>query len=74
MTQLKRLQKIMKERNVESILLSSTLNQRYITTFNYDDGYVLVLQDKAFILTHFRYIEAANAQAAAIAEAEPTSA
>ena len=62
MTQLKRLQKIMKERKVEGILLSSTLNQRYITTFNYDDGYVLVLQDKAFLLTDFRYIEAAEAQ------------
>ena len=62
MTQVKRLQAIMKERNIEGILLSSTLNQRYITTFNYDDGYVLILRDKAFLLTDFRYIEAANAE------------
>ena len=62
MSQVKRLQKIMKERNVEGVLLSSTLNQRYITNFNYDDGYVLVLQDKAFLLTDFRYLEAACAQ------------
>lgn len=62
MTQLKRLQKIMKEKGIEGILLSSTLNQRYITNFNYDDGYVVVLQDKAFLQTDFRYIEAANAQ------------
>ena len=62
MTQLKKLQGIMKERGIEGILISSTLNQRYISTFNYDDGYVLVLRDKAFLLTDFRYIEAANAE------------
>ena len=62
MTQLKKLQGIMKEKDIEGILISSTLNQRYISTFNYDDGYVLVLRDKAFLLTDFRYIEAANAQ------------
>ena len=62
MSQVKRLQAIMKERNVEGILLSSTLNQRYISTFNYDDGYIVVLQDKAFLLTDFRYVEAACAQ------------
>ena len=61
MTQVKRLQKIMKEKGIEGILLSSTLNQRYITGFNYDDGYVVVLQDKAFLQTDFRYVEAANA-------------
>ena len=62
MTQVKRLQKIMKEKGIEGILVSSTLNQRYVTNFNYDDGYVVVLQDKAFLQTDFRYIEAANAQ------------
>ena len=62
MTQLKRLQAKMRERGVEGILLSSTLNQRYITNFNYDDGYVVVFQNKAYVLTDFRFIEAANAQ------------
>lgn len=62
MTQLKRLQKIMQERGIEGVVLSSTLNQRYITNFNFDDGYVLIFQNKAFVLTDFRYIEAANAQ------------
>lgn len=60
MTQLKRLQKIMKEKGIEGILLSSHLNQRYITNFNFDDGYVVVFQNKAYVLTDFRYIEAAN--------------
>ena len=62
MTQLKRLQQIMNEKGIEGILLSSTLNQRYITNFNFDDGYVLVFKSKAYVLTDFRYIEAANAE------------
>ena len=62
MTQVKRLQEIMKKEGIEGVLISSTVNQRYITNFNYDDGYVVVLQDKAFLQTDFRYIEAANAQ------------
>lgn len=60
MTQLKRLQAIMNDKGVDGILLSSTLNQRYITNFNFDDGYVLVFKNKAYVLTDFRYIEAAN--------------
>ena len=50
----------MKEQGVEGILLSSTLNQRYISNFNFDDGYTVVFQNKAFLLTDFRYVEAAN--------------
>lgn len=60
MTQLKRLQKIMSEKNIDGILLSSTLNQRYISNFNFDDGYVLIFRDKAYLLTDFRFVEAAN--------------
>ncbi len=62
MTQLKRLQKIMGDQGAEGILLSSSLNQRYISNFAYDDGYILVLRDKAFLLTDFRYTEAAEKQ------------
>lgn len=62
MTQLKRLQKIMKEKGIEGILLSSEVNQRYVSGFDFQDGYVVVLENEAFVLTDFRYIEAANAQ------------
>ena len=60
MTQIKRLQKIMAEKGIEGILVSSNINQRYVSNFDFQDGYVLVLQGKAFVLTDFRYIEAAN--------------
>ena len=60
MTQLKRLQKIMAEKGVEGILVSSYINQRYASNFDFQDGYVVVFRDKAYILTDFRYIEAAE--------------
>lgn len=60
MTQLKRLQKIMKEQNVEGALISSNTNQRYLSNFAYDDGYIVVFQNKAYLLTDFRFIEAAE--------------
>ena len=44
----------------EGILISSELNQRYLSGFNYTDGYVLILKEKAYLLADFRYIEAAR--------------
>lgn len=60
MTNLKRLQENMRRRGVGGILLSSGLNQRYASGFAFDDGYVLVFCDKAYLLTDFRYTEAAQ--------------
>ncbi len=55
----------MQESGIGGVLLSSTLNQRYISDFAYDDGYILVLRDKAFLLTDFRYAEAAENEVSA---------
>lgn len=60
MSHLKNLQAAMKAGNVEAVIVSSELNQRYLTGLNYTDGYVLVLQDKAYLLADFRYIEVAR--------------
>lgn len=50
------------EKGVDAALISSELHQRYLSGFNYTDGYVLVTQKKAYLLTDFRYIEAAEAE------------
>lgn len=57
MSKLKRLRKELEKAGVEAILISSCLNQRYISSFNYTDGYILVLRNKAYLLADFRYIE-----------------
>ena len=63
MSHVSKLQAAMKKAGYEALLVSSELNQRYLTGFAYTDGYVLVLPDEAFLLADFRYIEAARATA-----------
>ncbi len=61
MSHLKNLQSAMVRESVEAIVVSSEINQRYLSGLNYTDGFVVVLQDKAFLLADFRYIEDARA-------------
>lgn len=61
MSHIKNLQAAMKEGGTEAILISSEINQRYLSNFAYTDGFMLILQEEAYLLTDFRYIEAAKA-------------
>lgn len=61
MSHIKNLQATMKENGVEAVLISSEINQRYLSGFAYTDGFMLILQNEAILLTDFRYIEAAKA-------------
>jgi Xaa-Pro aminopeptidase len=45
----------------DGILVSSQKNIRYLTGFNFTDGYALVTRHKSYVLADFRYIEAARA-------------
>lgn len=46
----------------DAILVTSEINQRYLTGFPITDGYVLATAKKGFLITDFRYIEAAKAK------------
>ena len=48
----------------DAALLTDKLNQRYLSGFDFDDGYVLVTAKNAYLITDFRYIEAAKAASA----------
>ncbi len=60
MSHLKNLQAAMKREGVEAVLVTSEINQRYLSGLNYTDGFVLVLPERAFLLADFRYIEDAR--------------
>ena len=60
MSHLTKLQSAMKAAHTEAIVVSSEINQRYLSGLNYTDGFVVVLPEKAFLLADFRYIEAAH--------------
>lgn len=62
MTRLEKLQSKIPS-SLDAILVTSEMNQYYLTGFPYTDGYVLVTKTKGLLLTDFRYIEAAKARA-----------
>ena len=63
-TRLERLRAILSKQNIDAALITSEVNQSWISDFDFSDGYVLVTQKSAHIITDFRYLEAANAQLA----------
>ena len=58
MTQLNRFKKALLNADFDAAIISSELNQRYLCDFPFTDGYILVTQDKSYLLTDFRYEEA----------------
>ena len=64
MSHLTKLQGALKKANADAVIVSSEINQRYLTAFAYTDGYVLVTQSKGYLITDFRYFEAAEKECA----------
>lgn len=58
MTQLKRFKDALAANGFDGAIISSELNQRYLCDFSFSDGYILVSNQKSYILTDFRYEEA----------------
>lgn len=65
MTHLQRLREKLSESELDAIVVSSEVNQRWLTGFPFQDGLVVVTDKRAVLLTDFRYIEAAKASKAA---------
>ena len=62
MSALERFQSAFSRLGADAAIISSELNIRYLCGFNYTDGFLLILPDKAYLLADFRYIEAVRAQ------------
>ena len=54
----------LQQKGFSAAIVSDHLNQLYLTDFAFDDGLVLVTEKNAYLLTDFRYLEAAKAQCA----------
>lgn len=61
-TRLERFKDIIAASNAGAALVTSEVNQCWVSDFDFSDGYVLVTPDKAYVITDFRYIEAAKAE------------
>lgn len=63
MTHLQKFQKALKDAGFDAAIVSDKVNQRYLSGFPFDDGLVLVTQKNSYLITDFRYAEAAKEQA-----------
>ncbi len=62
MTRLDRARAKLAEKDLDAIYITSEINQRYITDFSFTDGSVLITKKASYVITDFRYIEAAKAK------------
>ena len=65
MTHLERVRKALEKTDFDAIVVSSEVNQYWVTGFYYQDGLAVITRDRAVLLTDFRYIEACKASVAA---------
>ena len=63
MTHLDAFRKKLIDAGADAAILSDELNQRYLSSFAFEDGLLLVTKENAYLLTDFRYEEAAKAEA-----------
>ena len=61
MSHLSRMIDAMKGADLEAVVVTSEINQRYLTGFAFTDGYVVVTPKQSWLITDFRYEEAAKA-------------
>ena len=57
---LSRLRERMASEQLDGVLISSELSASYLSGFDFSDGYLAILADKAYLVTDFRYTEAAK--------------
>lgn len=62
MTRLQRLIEALPQ-ELDGLYVTNERNIFYLTGFDYTDGYLLVTREKSYLMTDFRYIEAAKEQA-----------
>lgn len=64
MSRTAKVQSILKEQDLDAMIVSSQYNLRYVSNFTGSAGLSIITQDKAFFITDFRYTEQATNQAA----------
>ncbi|MRH43155.1 M24 family metallopeptidase [Aquibacillus halophilus] len=63
MEKIDKLRLSMKEQELDALLVTSSINRRYVSGFSGTAGLLLISQDKLILITDFRYIEQATEQA-----------
>ena len=61
-----KLRKVLQDQGLDAMLITSSINRRYLSGFTGSSGYVLVTGDASYLLTDFRYMVQAADQAAGV--------
>ncbi|CAG7642414.1 M24 family metallopeptidase [Paenibacillus allorhizosphaerae] len=61
---IRRLRELLHEKGLKAVLITNATNRLYMTGFTGSAGYVLITEDRAVLLTDFRYMTQAPQQAA----------
>lgn len=62
MKRVKRVREYMKEQEIDALLINSYENRRYLSGFTGSNGYLIVSNDDAYLITDMRYTEQAAQQ------------
>lgn len=62
MSHLSQFCKRLAEEGYDAAIVTDEMNQRYLSNFAFEDGYVLATKGKSYLITDFRYVEAAHMQ------------
>ncbi|MNB74346.1 putative peptidase [compost metagenome] len=57
-----KLRNVVQDHGLDAILITSGINRRYLSGFTGSSGYVLITEEKAYLLTDFRYMTQASEQ------------
>ena len=60
---LKKIRELLEQKNVDAVIITNPVNRRYLSGFDGTDGVLLISHDKAYLVTDFRYVDQAAAQA-----------
>ena len=60
MTRLERFNEAFKNSGADAAIITSEVNQSWLCGFDFTDGYLLITKEQAYLITDFRYVEAAN--------------
>lgn len=65
MSKLEKLRKCMSDGGFDALIVLDELNQHYLSDFAFTDGFLLITQRHAYLVTDFRYFEMAEKSASA---------
>ncbi len=63
MSHLSDFQALLVKNGYDAAIVSEAANQRYLSGFDFHDGLLLVTKERSYLLTDFRYVEAAHEKA-----------